>query len=106
LQPTGKSPVDWAREAEALGAGEILLTSIERDGAMCGYDVETARQVNQAVGIPVIAAGGAGSFEDMRVVIAEANVRAVAAASIFHFTQQTPLEAKRYLNEYGVPVRL
>ena len=103
---TGRRPVEWAREVEALGAGEILLTSIERDGAMCGYDVETARAVSGAVAIPVIASGGASRYEDMRRVIVEAGVPAVAAASIFHVTEQTPLEARQYLRGHGIPVRL
>jgi cyclase len=101
----GKSPVSWACEAEKLGAGEILLTSIDRDGTMLGYDVDLTRQVTAAVGIPVIAAGGAGSYEHMRRVIADAEVPAVAAASMFHFTEQTPLEAKRYLRDCGMRVR-
>jgi imidazole glycerol-phosphate synthase subunit HisF len=104
--PTGRDPVTWARAVEALGAGEILLTSIDRDGAMCGYDVEVTREVAAAVSIPVIASGGAASYEDMGQVIEQAGVPAVAAASIFHFTQQTPLEAKRYLSHRGMRVRL
>ena len=104
--PAGLHPAEWARSAEFLGAGEILLTSIERDGAMCGYDIETTRQVASAVSIPVIASGGASCYDDMHRVIAEAGVPAVAAASIFHFTQQTPLEAKQYLRDHAVPVRL
>ena len=105
-QPSGRDPVSWARETERLGAGEILLTSIERDGAMCGYDVEVTRQVAAALSIPVIASGGAAGYDDMRQVIEQARVPAVAAASIFHFTQQTPLEAKQYLRDHGVRVRL
>ncbi|MBI5093133.1 MAG: imidazole glycerol phosphate synthase subunit HisF [Candidatus Hydrogenedentes bacterium] len=105
-QPTAKEPVAHAREMEALGAGEILLTSIDRDGTMTGYDIELVRSVTDAVSIPVIASGGAGSYEHMAQAILEGRASAVAAASIFHFTQQTPLEAKRYLNERGIPVRL
>lgn len=103
---TGKDPVGWAREAELLGAGEILITSIERDGTMLGYDLELVRQVSEAVSIPVIASGGAGTYEHMAQVLREGKASAVAAASIFHFTQRTPLEAKRYLHESGFNVRL
>jgi len=103
---TGRDPVSWARQAQELGAGEILLTSIDRDGAMRGYDVEVTAQVAAAVSIPVIASGGAAGYDDMRQVIERANVPAVAAASIFHFTEQTPLEAKCYLREHGLRVRL
>jgi imidazole glycerol-phosphate synthase subunit HisF len=104
--PTGRNPVAWAREVEAMGAGEILLTSIDRDGTMKGFDVELVKNVSQAVSIPVIASGGAGNYEDMATVLREGGASAVAAASIFHFTQQTPLEAKRYLKEQGFRVRL
>lgn len=103
---TGLHPVDLAREAQRRGAGEILLTSIERDGTMQGYDVPLTRLVSGAVSIPVIASGGAGSYEHMLEVIRCGGASAVAAGAIFHFTQQTPLEAKRYLADRGVPVRL
>lgn len=103
---TGKDPVVFAREVEALGAGEILLTSIDRDGTMTGYDLELTRNVSDAVFIPVIASGGAGNYEHMVSVLIKGGASAVAAASIYHFTQQTPLEAKRYLREHGIDVRL
>lgn len=103
--PAGRDPVSWARELEKLGAGEILLTSIERDGVMTGYDLETLREVSAAVSIPVIASGGAGNYEHMVDAVREAGASAVAAASIFLFTQQTPAEAKRTLGAAGVPVR-
>ncbi|MCK6626371.1 MAG: glycosyl amidation-associated protein WbuZ [Anaerolineae bacterium] len=103
---TGQDPVTLAQSVEDLGAGEILLTSIDRDGTMTGYDIELTRRVCEAVSIPVIASGGAGSYEDMAQVLREGKASAVAAASIFHFTQQTPLEAKRYLSEQGFRVRL
>lgn len=103
---TGLDPVALARQCEALGAGEILITSIENDGTMMGYDVALTRAVNEAVNIPVIASGGAGNYEHMAQVLREAKVSAVSAASIFHFTQQTPLEAKRYLQELGFSVRV
>ena len=102
---TGLSPVAWAREMEMRGAGEILLTSIDRDGTMQGYDLALVEQVAAAVSVPVIASGGAGNFEHMRQAIQEAGASAVAAASIFHFTEQTPLEAKTALAEAGIPVR-
>lgn len=102
---TGKDPADWARQLVDLGAGEILITSIERDGAMQGYDLELVERVVAAVNVPVIASGGAGSYEHMRQAVQEAGASAVAAASIFHFTEQTPAEAKKYLAAAGVPVR-
>lgn len=103
---TGRNPVEWAQEVAERGAGEILLTSIERDGSMTGYDLELIRRVTDAVSIPVIASGGAGSYEHMREAVCDANASAIAAASIFHFTEQTPLEAKKYLADHGVAVRI
>lgn len=103
---TGYDPATWAREAATLGAGEILLTSIERDGTMLGYDVELIRCVADAVAVPVIASGGAGHYAHMAEALREGHASAVAAASIFHFTEQTPLEAKRYLREQGFDVRI
>ena len=105
-QATGLDPVDLARRVTELGAGEILLTSVERDGTMEGYDVELIRQVSAAVTVPVIASGGAGTYAHLADAIEQGQASAVAAASIFHFTQQTPLEAKRYLRERGINVRL
>jgi cyclase len=104
-RPTGLDPVEHARRLEALGAGEILLTSVDRDGTLEGYDVELVRAVAAAVGVPVIASGGAGSYADMAAAV-DAGASAVAAASMFHFTEQTPLEAKRHLHDLGVPTRL
>jgi len=103
---TDWDPVSLSREVEALGAGEILLTSIDRDGTMTGYDIELIRRVSEAVSIPVIASGGAGNYEHMAEVLSKGKASAVAAASIFHFTQQTPLEAKFSLREKGFPMRL
>jgi cyclase len=105
-RPTGKDPVRFAREAERLGAGEILITSVDRDGTMEGYDIELIRSVSEAVSIPLIASGGAGNYEHMAEALQEGKASAVAAASIFHFTQQTPLEAKRYLSERGFNMRI
>jgi imidazole glycerol-phosphate synthase subunit HisF len=102
---TGREPVEWARELAGRGAGEILLTSVERDGTMQGYDIELVRSVAAAVAIPVIASGGAGNFGHMIEVIVQGGASAVAAASIFHFTEQTPAEAKQALHAAGIPVR-
>lgn len=104
-QPTGLHPVEWAKRAEALGAGEILLTSIDRDGTFSGYDVGLTAEVTQAVSIPVIASGGAGNYQHMAEVLEGSGASAVAAASIFHFTEQTPAEAKKYLASRGHHVR-
>jgi len=103
--PVAIDPVSFAVRMAASGAGELLVTSIDRDGTMAGYDTELIRQMAAAVSIPVIASGGAGSYEHMEQVLRE-GAAAVAAASIFHFTEHTPLGAKRYLAERGVAVRL
>lgn len=103
---TAYDAVSWARKAESLGAGEIILTSIDRDGTMSGYDVEVTRRVTQAVSIPVVASGGAGEFSHMAEVLRDGGASAVSAASIYHFTQKTPLEAKHYLRAEGFNVRL
>lgn len=102
---TGKDAVAWARELQNRGAGEILVTSIERDGSMQGYDLGLVEALVKAVDIPVIASGGAGSYQHMVDVIVQAGASAVAAASIFHFTEQTPGGAKAALAAAGVPVR-
>jgi len=106
MVPTGKEVVAWAKTMEEFGAGEILLTSIDRDGTMGGYDLELIKRVSSMVNIPVIASGGAGTYQHMFEAISIGNASAVAAASIFHFTEQTPLEAKKYLAEHKIPVRL
>lgn len=103
---TDLDPVTFAKEMEKRGAGEILLTSIDLDGMMEGYDVPITKQVAEAVNIPVIASGGAGNFAHLYEVINQTGVDAIAAASIFHFTEQTPLEAKRFLSEKGINVRI
>jgi cyclase len=102
--PTDRSPVEMAVELERSGAGEILLQSIDRDGTMKGYDLDTIREVTEAVTLPVIASGGAGSYDDMLAAV-RAGASAVAAASMFHFTEQTPRGAKDHLRGNGVPVR-
>lgn len=104
-QSTGIDVLEWAREAERRGAGEILLTSIERDGTLTGYDCEITGQVSHAVSIPVIASGGAGNYQHMAEAL-QSGAAAVAAAAIYHFTQSTPLEAKKYLAGQGFPMRL
>jgi cyclase len=98
------TPAEMAARVEALGAGELLVTSIERDGTMKGYDLELIRSVAGAVSIPVIASGGAGSYEDFTQAV-RSGASGVAAASIYHFTQQTPLEAKQYMARHGIAVR-
>ena len=102
--PNRHAPAKWAKEVEALGAGEILLTSIERDGTMEGYDLQLIEEVSQQVKIPVIASGGAGCYDHMLQAI-HAGASAVAASSMYLFTQNTPLEAKSYLAARGVAVR-
>lgn len=105
LQKTGREPGEWAEEMEQRGAGEILITSIDRDGTMKGYDIELIRLITSRVRIPVIASGGAGNYEHMFEALDTGKAAAVAAASIFHFTEQTPLEAKNYLAARGIPIR-
>ncbi|MCU1430320.1 MAG: Imidazole glycerol phosphate synthase cyclase subunit [Actinomycetia bacterium] len=105
-QGTGRDPVDVAREMEAAGAGELLVQSIDRDGVMDGYDVDTVRRIADAVSVPVVASGGAGIFEHMAEVLRDGCASAVAASAMFHFTEQTPMEAKQYLREQGFPVRI
>ncbi|MGI6331542.1 MAG: imidazole glycerol phosphate synthase subunit HisF [Zhaonellaceae bacterium] len=103
--PTGLDVVAWAKEAEKRGAGEILLTSMDRDGTKDGYDIELTKAVSSAISIPVIASGGAGNLEHMREVLTEGQADAVLAASIFHFGQYTIAEAKTYLAKNGVLIR-
>lgn len=104
-RPTGKLVGDWSEEMERCGAGEILITSIERDGTMEGYDLDLIREVTQKVSIPVIASGGSGSPVHFYEALVEAGASALAAASIFHFTEQTPLDMKNYLLEKNIHVR-
>ncbi|NLX64591.1 MAG: imidazole glycerol phosphate synthase subunit HisF [Clostridiaceae bacterium] len=103
---TGRDAVEWAYEAERMGAGEILLTSMDRDGTQSGYDIELTRAVSEAVRIPVIASGGAGKFEHFRDAITEGKADAVLAASLFHFGQMRIPDLKKYLKDNGIPVRL
>ena len=104
-QETGRDAVSWAQEMESRGAGEILVTSIDRDGTFEGYDMELIAAITSNVSIPVIASGGAGSYEDIVNVVVKAGASAAAAASIFHFTELTPAGAKAALAAAGVPVR-
>lgn len=104
-QDSGREVLEWARELADRGAGEILLTSIERDGSMTGYELDLVEQVVRAVDIPVIASGGAGSYQHMIDVVQQAGASAVAAASIFHFTELTPAGAKAAMQAAGIPVR-
>ena len=102
----GREAVEWAREAADRGAGEILLTSIDRDGTRRGYDCAMTAAVADAVPIPVIASGGAGTFEHFHQVFTEGRADAALAASVFHFSEHAVGELKRYLRDRGVPVRL
>jgi imidazole glycerol-phosphate synthase subunit HisF len=104
--PTGKEAVSWAREVEELGAGEIVLTSMDADGTQNGYDLEMTRAVVDAVAVPVVASGGAGRPEHLRAVLADAGASAALAASIFHYRHYSIKETKEYLASRGVPVRL
>jgi cyclase len=102
----GRDAVKWAREAEERGAGEILLTSMDRDGTTDGYDLELTRAIAEAVGIPVIASGGAGELDHLVEGVREGGADAVLCASIFHYGTYTVAEAKRRMDEAGIPVRL
>ena len=103
---TGLDAIDWARRVESLGAGEILLTSMDRDGTKQGFDLGLTRAVSDAVGIPVIASGGVGNLQHLADGVTEGRADAVLAASIFHFGEYTVGEAKRFMAERGIPVRL
>ncbi|MBI2869677.1 MAG: imidazole glycerol phosphate synthase subunit HisF, partial [Chloroflexi bacterium] len=105
-KPTGLDALEWARQAVRLGAGEILLTSIDSDGHRSGYDIELTRAVSEAVEVPVIASGGAGSLDDLYQALALGKADAVLAASIFHYDAYSIRETKDYLAGRGVPVRL
>ena len=103
--PTGLNALDWAKEVERLGAGEIILTSIDKEGFMQGYDIDFVRQVCDSLNIPVIIHGGAGKMEDFKLGIDVAKASGAAAASIFHFTEQSPIKTRYFLNVHGVNVR-
>jgi cyclase len=103
---TGLDAVEWARRMEQLGAGEILLTSMDRDGTRSGFDLDLTCAVSDAVGIPVIASGGVGGLQDLADGISKGHADAVLAASIFHYGQHTVQEAKRFMAAQRIPVRL
>lgn len=104
--PTGLDAVDWCRRAQELGAGEITVNSIDRDGTQNGYDVALLRAINEVVTIPVVASGGAGEPKHFSEAITDGGADAVLAASLFHFGQLTVREVKQHLSEKGIPVRL
>ena len=103
--PTGLEVVAWAREVEALGAGEILLTSMDTDGTQAGYDLPMLHAVSSAVSIPVIASGGAGALPHFYDALTAGGADAALAASLFHYRQLSVGEVKAYLAERGVPIR-
>ncbi len=105
-KPTGIDALDWAKQAVMLGAGEILLTSMDADGHRAGYDIELTRAISEAVSVPVIASGGAGTLEDLYQVLVTGKADAVLAASIFHYTVYSIGETKSYLAKKGIPIRI
>ncbi len=105
-KPTGLDAIEWAVRAVQFGAGEIVLNSIDADGTKAGYDLTITRRISEAVGVPVVASGGAGTLQHMVEVLDEGKADAVLAASIFHFGTYTVGDVKTYLAEHGVPVRL
>jgi cyclase len=102
---TGLDAIEWAQRAVALGAGEIVLNSIDADGTKAGYDLELTRRVSESVHVPVVASGGAGKLEHLAAVLAEGLADAVLAASIFHYGEFTVAEVKAFLASQGIPVR-
>jgi len=105
-KPTGLDAVEWAKRAVALGAGEIVLNSIDADGTKAGFDLVITRRISESVGVPVVASGGAGSLEHMAEVLLAGKADAVLAASIFHFGEHTVRDVKQFLARRGIPVRL
>jgi cyclase len=105
-RPTGIDAIGWAKKVEELGAGEILLTSMDRDGTKIGFDIDLTRAIAESVNIPVIASGGVGTLEHLYEGLTLAKADAVLAASIFHYREHTVVDAKRYLRDRGVNVRL
>jgi len=104
--PVGRGAVEWAREVEDRGAGEILLTSMDADGHRAGYDIELTRAISEAVSVPVIASGGAGTLEDLYQALVAGKADAVLAASIFHYGTYSIRETKDYLANRGIPMRI
>ena len=105
-KPTGLDVVEWAKKAEELGAGELLLTSMDKDGTKEGYDLELTRTISEAVNIPVIASGGAGNLEHLYQALTQGKADAVLAASIFHYGEYSIKEAKEYLKNKGLEIRI
>jgi len=105
-EPTGLEAVAYAQEVVALGAGEILLTSMDRDGTRAGFDLELTRAIADAVQVPVIASGGVGTLEHLVEGVRQGHASAVLAASIFHYGEHSIGEAKRYMADAGLPIRL
>jgi cyclase len=103
---TGLDAIEWAKKMEALGAGELLLTSMDRDGTKSGFDLALTRAVSDAVNVPVIASGGVGGLQDLADGVKLGHADAVLAASIFHYGQHTVQEAKRFMAAQGIPMRL
>lgn len=104
--PVEKDAIEWAKEVEKLGAGEILLTSMDYDGTKDGYDLELTKKISHAVNIPIIASGGAGKFEHFAQVLTESGADAALAASVFHYKELSIKQVKEYLAEKGIKVRL
>jgi imidazole glycerol-phosphate synthase subunit HisF len=105
-KPTGLDAIEWAKKMEEMGAGELLLTSMDRDGTKSGFDLELTRSISDAVDIPIIASGGVGNLQHLVDGVKQGHADAVLAASIFHFGEFTVDEAKRYMQQHGVEVRL
>jgi len=105
-KPTGLDVIEWAQKMEQLGVGEILLTSMDRDGTKSGFDLALTRAVSDAVSVPVVASGGVGSLQDLADGIKLGRADAVLAASIFHYGEHTVQEAKRFMAQQGIPMRL
>ena len=103
---TGKDAVEWACQGVELGAGEILLTSMDKDGTKDGYDLELTRAISEAVGVPVIASGGVGNLDHLAAGVTEGKADAVLAASIFHYREYSVRQAKEYLASKGIPIRI
>lgn len=104
-RPTGLDPVQWARHAAEIGAGEVLITAVDRDGTMQGYDLDLVRRVTEAVQIPVIASGGVGTLQHLVDGVSIGGASAVAAGSIFHFTDQSVIKARSFMQVAGLHVR-
>lgn len=105
-RPTGLDAIEWARKMQSLGAGEILLTSMDRDGTRDGFDLALTRAVSDAVDVPVIASGGVGNLQHLLEGIEEGHADAVLAASVFHYGEYTVRQAKEYMSQHGIEVRL